>query len=275
MNDPHQPSPMDRRDDALERAIGRGDAIARRTFVFFGALFVAGCAASTPKRVASGRLPDMDWPDIPGPAPVLEPEPPAGAVCTPPVVDAKSGALVKPEVCLVPGPVPFARPRGEWARSGPYVRDMNPMLKPKYVTVHHDGMSGYWGKTELDAKEHLRLIHSGHRGKGWGDIGYHYVIDRSGNVWQGRDVTRYQGAHVSKRNEHNIGVMCMGNFVVQRPSDEQLDALNRTVARLCAHYKLNPGNVRTHREWPGAHTACPGDNMQVRVNQLRKAGWKA
>jgi hypothetical protein len=67
----------------------------------------------------------------------------------------------------------------------------------------------------------------------------------------------------------------MGNFVVQRPSDEQLDALNRTVARLCAHYKLNPGNVRTHREWPGAHTACPGDNMQVRVNQLRKAGWKA
>jgi hypothetical protein len=217
----------------------------------------------------------MDWPDIPGPAPVLEPEPPAGAVCTPPVVDAKSGVVVKPEVCLVPGPVPFARPRGEWARNGPYVRDMNPMLKPKYVTVHHDGMSGYWGKTELDAKEHLRLIHSGHRGKGWGDIGYHYVIDRSGNVWQGRDVTRYQGAHVSKRNEHNIGVMCMGNFVVQRPSDEQLDALNRTVARLCAHYKLNPGNVRTHREWPGAHTACPGDNMQVRVNQLRKAGWKA
>ncbi|MFN9956771.1 MAG: peptidoglycan recognition family protein, partial [bacterium] len=110
----------------------------------------------------------------------------------------------------MPGPVPFARPRSSWARGGALAGGMDPMLKPRYITVHHDGMTPFWGKTETEAKARIELIRNGHRGKGWADIGYHYVVDRNGTVWQGRDLTRWQGAHVKERNEHNIGVVCLG-----------------------------------------------------------------
>jgi len=94
-------------------------------------------------------------------------------------------------------------------------------------------------------------------------------------VWQGRDLTRWQGAHVKERNEHNIGVVCLGNFVVQSPSEAQVEALNRTIAQLRAHYRISSGAVLTHREWPGAQTACPGDRLQAKVRVLRKSGFKS
>jgi hypothetical protein len=34
------------------------------------------------------------------------------------------------------------------------------------------------------------------------DIGYHYTIDPTGRIWEGRPV-QYQGAHVKMNNEHN------------------------------------------------------------------------
>ena len=251
----------------------RGMAIARRSFVFFGALFVAGCATSRATQLASSRLPAPEWPDIPE----VGVSAPPGAVCLPPKVDPKTGEVQAPAVCYSNGPVPFARPRAAWAAAGdvPNIKDMDPMLPPKYITIHHDGMTPFWGVTDLDARSRLEWIRNGHRGKGWSDIGYHYIVDRSGNVWQGRDVTRWQGAHVKNRNENNIGVMCMGNFMLQRPSAAQVDGLNRTVAQLQRVYRISTANVKTHKEWPGAQTLCPGTQLQSKVLVLRKAGFKA
>jgi len=264
---------------SLDQSADRGFRIARRSFVFFGALFVAGCATNRTSQIASSRLPSPDWPPIPGPGPATPavpeaPEMPQGAYCRPPQVDPKTGETKAPEICYG-GPVPFARPRSSWAHGAPNTAEMKPMLPAKYITIHHDGMTPFWGLTEIEAKQRLELIRNGHRGKGWSDIGYHYIVDRSGNVWQGRDVTKWQGAHVYERNENNVGVMCMGNFVEQRPSDAQVEALNRTVAQLRGYYRIPAGNVFTHREWPGAQTACPGDNLQSKVRLLRKSGFKS
>lgn len=254
----------------LDETAEPGLRIARRSFFFFGALFVAGCATNKSTQLASSRLPSPEWPQIPDPDPIMPP----GAVCVPAKVDPKSGVVITPEVCYS-GPVPFARPRSSWARGTPLFTGMDRMLPPKYVTIHHDGMTPFWGLTEIEAKSRLELIRNGHRGKGWSDIGYHYIVDRSGNVWQGRDITRWQGAHVKNRNENNIGVMCLGNFVEQRPSEAQIAGLNRTVAQLLAYYKIAPSNVFTHREWPGAQTLCPGENLQSKVRLLRKSGFKS
>jgi hypothetical protein len=271
MTDPRNGS-TDRPRTALDAASARGASLARRSFVFFGALFVAGCATGrATQTVASSRLPSPDWPQIPD---VEVPAAPAGSFCVPEKVDPVTKRVVQPAMCYG-GPVPFARPRAMWARGTPVRTEMDRMLKPRYVTVHHDGMTPFYGMTDVEAKARLELIRNGHRGKGWGDIGYHYIIDRCGNVWQGRDVLVYQGAHVRNRNEHNIGVMCLGNFVVQKPSEAQVEALNRTVAQLCAHYRIAAKDVYTHREWKGAQTACPGDNLQAKVRLLRKSGFKS
>ena len=251
----------------------RGMAIARRSFVFFGALFVAGCATSRATQLASSRLPAPEWPDIPE----VGVGAPPGAVCLPPKVDPSTGEVKAPAVCYSNGPVPFARPRAAWAAAGdvPNIKGMDRMLPPKYITIHHDGMTPFWGVTDLEARLRLEWILNGHRGKGWSDIGYHYIVDRSGNVWQGRDVTRWQGAHVKNRNENNIGVMCMGNFMLQRPSAAQIAGLNRTVAQLQRVYQIPTSSVKTHKEWPGAQTLCPGTQLQSKVLVLRKSGFKS
>ena len=251
----------------------RGMAIARRSFVFFGALFVAGCATSRATQLASSRLPAPEWPDIPE----VGVGAPPGAVCLPPKVDPSTGEVQAPAVCYSNGPVPFARPRAAWAAAGdvPNIKGMDRMLPPKYITIHHDGMTPFWGVNDLEARLRLEWIRNGHRGKGWSDIGYHYIVDRSGVVWQGRDVTQWQGAHVKNRNENNIGVMCMGNFMLQRPSAAQIAGLNRTVAQLQRVYRISTANVKTHKEWEGAQTLCPGTNLQSKVLVLRKGGFKA
>lgn len=257
----------------LANSAERGMAIARRSFVFFGALFVAGCATSRATQLASSRLPAPEWPDIPEAGVGAPP----GAVCIPPKVDPKTGEVQAPAVCYSNGPVPFARPRAAWAPAGdvPNIKDMDRMLPPKYITIHHDGMTPFWGVTDLDARLRLEWIRNGHRGKGWSDIGYHYIVDRSGVVWQGRDVTKWQGAHVKNRNENNIGVMCMGNFMLQRPSAAQIAGLNRTVAQLQRVYQIPTSSVKTHKEWPGAQTLCPGTQLQSKVLALRKSGFKS
>lgn len=47
------------------------------------------------------------------------------------------------------------------------------------------------------------------QGRGWSDIGYHYVIDRKGHILAGRDVDII-GAHCEGHNAHSIGVVYIG-----------------------------------------------------------------
>ena len=149
---------------SLANSAERGMAIARRSFVFFGALFVAGCATSRSTQLASSRLPAPEWPDIPE----VGVGAPPGSVCIDQKVDPKTGEVQAPKVCYSNGPVPFARPRAAWAIAGdvPNTKDMDPMLPPKYITIHHDGMTPYWGVTDLEARLRLEWIRNGHRGKG-------------------------------------------------------------------------------------------------------------
>jgi len=48
-----------------------------------------------------------------------------------------------------------------------------------------------------------------HKGRGWSDIGYHFVITRSGLVQNGRPI-KFVGAHCKGRNRRSIGVCLVG-----------------------------------------------------------------
>ncbi|MCZ6835741.1 MAG: peptidoglycan recognition family protein [Planctomycetota bacterium] len=144
---------------------------------------------------------------------------------------------------------------------------MNRMIPIRYITVHHDGMDPFYGDSAAAAKERLELIRRGHRGRGWGDIGYHFIVDRGGRVWEGRSMA-YQGAHVKDHNEGNIGIMCMGNFEQQAPTVAQINGLNRQLADLMSRHTVAMRNVRTHQEW--ASTACPGRKLQAHMDSIRR-----
>ncbi|MCB9838658.1 MAG: N-acetylmuramoyl-L-alanine amidase [Phycisphaeraceae bacterium] len=175
-----------------------------------------------------------------------------------------------PEPYRGPTPAPSipdgVTPRSAWAQGAPIPARMDRMLPPQRITIHHDGMDPVTLSSRTDVAQRLEQIRKAHLNRDFGDIGYHFIIDPTGNVWEGRPLT-WQGAHVAHQNEHNIGVMCLGNFEVQRPTDTQLSALDRFVAKLMRQYRIPVREIKTHREL--ASTACPGRNLQPHMNQAR------
>jgi hypothetical protein len=242
-------------------ADGTAAVFARRSILLMGMGFLAACTA-TPSTSSNFLVPEPIWPDPSRPG---GPAPSIASGTTPPT--AGTGVTPDPKAKAVDGVIPRAR----WARGNPDGSDLNKMIVPiKWVTIHHDGLDSPMTETSMDASAaRIEWIRCGHRGRGFSDIGYHYVIDRDGRVWEGRNL-RWQGAHVSKHNEQNIGILVMGNFDIQRPSQQQLDGMQKWVSTLLKRYRLEDGRVRTHGEWPGAKTACPGKHLQAAVANIRR-----
>jgi hypothetical protein len=245
-----------------------------------GALGLGACA-STPKHSKGEELPRGAWLEPPAPKPTppvvaaaeptepkAEDEKPAKAA-TPPGQGAQQGKAVFNPVGEAA--LPWAKPRFLWAKGRPIVAQMNPMLPVTCATVHHDGLDDlFWGTKPAEVSARLERYRVGHLARGWADIGYHLAIDRGGALWQGRAI-RWQGAHVQFRNEGNIGILVMGNFDLQTPTVAQLVTLKRVLRELRATYGIKRGRVYTHKEWPGAQTACPGRALQPKVGEIRKS----
>ena len=162
-------------------------------------------------------------------------------------------------------------PRAAWAKGNPVQPRMNRMSPIRHITVHHDGMEPFFATDRESVAAHLEGIRRLHRGKGWGDIGYHFAVDPAGRVWEGRPLG-WQGAHVKDHNPGNIGVVVLGNFQQQAPTKAQLDGVRNHVAMLMRVYNVPKSRVHTHREWPGAKTACPGASLQQSLEKIRSAG---
>lgn len=102
---------------------------------------------------------------------------------------------------------------------------------------------------------HTKPVSKG--GRGWSDIGYHYVIYLDGTVHPGRPVEK-TGAHCAGQNANSIGICYVGGLdangkAKDTRTGEQKTALRLLVATLKRKY---PGvTVHGHREF--AAKACP------------------
>jgi hypothetical protein len=228
---------------------GSGPPASRRLFLLAGLGFLIGCA----KQTAVGPLPDPPWPayEEPRPAPL------------PPKPDTQPAPTVRPPAGVLS--------RAAWAHDDPVPARMDRMTPIRHITVHHDGMDPFFASDRTVVAAHLELIRQLHRRKGWGDIGYHFAVDRAGRVWEARPLV-YQGAHVKDHNAGNIGVVVLGNFEEQAPSEAQLDAVRKHLSALMRAYSLPVSRVHTHQEWDGAATACPGGRLQHYLERLRRSG---
>lgn len=91
-------------------------------------------------------------------------------------------------------------------------------------------------------------------GRGWSDIGYHYIIFATGNVYCGRDYNR-TGAHAYNAN-HTLGI-CH----VMGPGDEPTPVMLESSKNIRDMHGIK--RYRGHRQVPGNATACPGDRLSV------------
>jgi len=218
--------------------------LARRSFLFVTALTLVGCGT---KKVTSA-LPSPIWSASP---------PPELAFTT------QSASLPEARVTL------GAISRSTWAKGQPIPGNMNRMLPVRYITIHHDGMTPFTSTSKYSAASRLETIRKSHLrrdGGRWGDIGYHFAIDPSGRVWQGRPLM-WQGAHVKAQNEGNIGIVVLGNYERQGVNRAQTAAIESTLRSLMRKYNVPVSRVRTHQEW--AATACPGKSLQRAMVGIR------
>ena len=118
--------------------------------------------------------------------------------------------------------------------------------------------------TDIGADE-IRKWHTDRppKGNGWGDIGYHGVIRRNGELESGRPMS-VPGAHVSGRNADSIGICLVGGVAEdgRTPENnftpEQWAGLERVIKDLVKRY---PGaTVHGHNEF--AAKACPSFDVK-------------
>lgn len=139
---------------------------------------------------------------------------------------------------------------------------------PNRISVHHDAMEWKGRHDFVSARERLRKIQRAHIQRGWDGIGYHFAIDGRGHVWQCRPL-KYQGAHVRGENTRNLGILVMGNFEVQHPTQNQLKSLEKALQIFHEAYKIPGFRIKGHKEYASAATLCPGKNLFPKFAAMR------
>lgn len=139
------------------------------------------------------------------------------------------------------------------------------------ITLHHSAEAT---PPELDgslgASAHaVRRIQFAHmNSSGYGDIGYHFLIDPAGRVFQGREL-EWQGAHASgKNNRDNLGVCLLGNFESQYPTPKALQALSELIERFGSQHAIGRSDLKAHLDFK--NTLCPGRNLLSWLQDYRR-----
>lgn len=86
-----------------------------------------------------------------------------------------------------------------------------------------------------------------HKDRGFSDIGYHFVIRRSGRIENGRPAKK-PGAHAKGHNADSIGICLVGGIDDKgKPqnnfTEAQELALRKLLGELCRVYKVAPARI--------------------------------
>lgn len=86
--------------------------------------------------------------------------------------------------------------------------------------------------------------------QGWSDIGYNYIIDREGKIYEGRTGGNgVRGAHVYTRsdclnfNHGSIGIVLLGNYSTEEPSEAMYNTAAKLVGWLAEVNGLDPAQT--------------------------------
>ena len=184
-------------------------------------------------------------------------------------------------------PKPYIYSRAQWGAN----EKMREQGLPNYGTVktgfiHHTVNANNYTAAQVPAL--LRGIYAYHtQSRGWRDIGYNYLVDRFGRIWEGRygGVDKaVVGAHTLGYNEVSFAMSAIGNFDIAQPPQAVLNAYARLFA-----WKLSLYNIRAdathlwvkdrylnaingHRDV--GQTACPGRYLYAKIPLIRQMAQK-
>lgn len=98
-------------------------------------------------------------------------------------------------------------------------------------------------------------------GRGWKDIGYHFVIYLDGSIHAGRPVEQV-GAHCLNHNQHSIGVCYIGGCTAEgkKAKDTRTPAQKKALLELLTELRSIYPKARIHSHSDFANKACPAFN---------------
>ncbi len=145
------------------------------------------------------------------------------------------------------------------------------------IIIHHTA-----SVNNLDnPKQAIRDIYYWHTiKKGWGDIGYNYIIDPKGNIYEGRyGGEGVVGAHAANANTGSIGIAVMGNYEENDVPPAVVDSLVALIRLKTTTYGIDPTgsskfrgqklpNVMGHLDVRA--TSCPGKNLYKLLPTIRE-----
>jgi uncharacterized protein with LGFP repeats len=151
-----------------------------------------------------------------------------------------------PEAVSAPGQPPAIIGRAQWGadesmRCGNTVYDNG----IRAAIVHHTAGSNDY--TPEDSAGIVRSIYEYHtRTLGWCDIAYNALVDKFGQVFEGRagGITRpVEGSHTGGFNENTWGVAMLGDFDTVPPTPIQLRTMGRLIGWRLGLDHVNPLGV--------------------------------
>jgi hypothetical protein len=135
----------------------------------------------------------------------------------------------------------------------------------KAAFVHHTVQSNSYSPSESAAL--IRADYLYHvRSRGWNDIGYNFLVDRYGRVFEGRygGITRaVLGAHAGGFNTDTTGVALLGTFTTTRPTSYMLAGLERLLAWKLDLTHVDPTGLTVLTSAGGANVRYPAGRRVV------------
>jgi len=161
------------------------------------------------------------------------------------------------------------------------------------ATVHHTAETNNY--TREQSAGIVRGIYAYHaQSLGWCDIGYNVLVDRFGQIFEGRfgGLDRpVQGAHAGGFNENTVGIAMMGNFVNEPAPAATIESVGKYLGWRLKLANLNPkGQVTMYSEGTQyskyplgqrvvlptifahrdvGYTECPGSAAYAQMDQIR------
>jgi hypothetical protein len=188
---------------------------------------------------------------------------------------------------------PRIHPRSEWGAEQCPTRGVA-YGRVRAATVHHTVTANNYSRAQAPAA--ILAVCRFHRNtNGWNDIGYNFVVDRFGRIWEGRAGgvdEAVMGSHAQGYNSQTTGISNLGTFTSVPQTDAAIGAMARLIRwKLSNHGVPSFGTARlTSAGGPSARygygdtrrfprvmghrdtgaTACPGEQLYYQLPELRE-----
>ena len=174
-------------------------------------------------------------------------------------------------------PLPSLVTRPQWCPGNACPQAASPSTtEVTHLIIHHS--AGVNAADDWAAV--VRSIWDHHvNGNGWADIGYNYLVDPDGVIYEGRG-NDILGAHFCGTNRNTMGICVLGNFQETTPTDAAVGSLIELAAWKLNERQLDPqgsafhpssglvlSTISGHRD--GCATSCPGDRFYPLLPEVR------